>query len=325
MRKIAVLIPCYNEAPAIAKVVSEYKRALPEAVVYVYDNNSTDGSAKIAGAAGAIVREERRQGKGYVIRSMFRDIEADCYLITDGDDTYPADAAREMVNRILLGGCDMVIGDRLSATYFHENKRKFHGGGNVFVREIINRLFGGHIPDIMTGLRAFSPLFAKTFPNASSGFEIETEMTIHALDKKLRVDSVPVAYRNRPEGSHSKLNTYSDGLRVLYLVLRLVKSYKPLLFFSVIGLIFLLGALLLFIPVFLEYLKTGLVPKFPSLIAAVALGIAFLLSLTCGLILENIASSERRSFQWHANTIRLLLSHTEDDKKNDEKNLDFGA
>ena len=230
MRKIAILIPCYNESKTIAKVVKDYHRVLPDAEIYVYDNNSSDGTDQIAREAGAIVRYERRQGKGNVIRTMFREIEADCYLMIDGDDTYPAENAPEMVSLVLDQHVDMVIGDRLSSTYFTENKRPFHNSGNMLVRNLVNGLFHGNVTDIMTGYRAFSRTFVKTFPVLSKGFEIETEMTIHALDKNLSLASIPVGYRDRPQGSESKLNTVSDGCRVLKTIVRLFKDYKPLLF-----------------------------------------------------------------------------------------------
>ena len=229
-KTIAVLIPCYNESQTITKVVSAFRTALPEATVYVYDNNSTDGTDELARAAGAVVRYERRQGKGNVIRSMFRQIEADCYLMVDGDDTYPAEHARQMCDLVLEQQADMVIGDRLSATYFTENSRAFHNMGNRLVRKLINSLFGSHIHDIMTGYRAFSRLFVKSFPVLSKGFEIETEMTIHAVDKNFLIREIPVEYRDRPEGSVSKLNTYADGMKVLGTIFKLYKDYKPMAF-----------------------------------------------------------------------------------------------
>ena len=244
MDKIAVLIPCYNESATIAKVVQDYRAALPDAAIYVYDNNSTDGTDEIARAAGAVVRYERRQGKGNVIRTMFREIDAECYLMIDGDDTYPAEDARAMADGVLRDGYDMVIGDRLSSTYFTENKRPFHNSGNVLVRKLVNRFFGGHVTDIMTGYRAFSPLFVKSFPILSKGFEIETEMTIHALDKNFALTSIPVGYRDRPAGSESKLNTFSDGFKVLRTIARLYKDYRPLPFFSIIAGILMVAALL---------------------------------------------------------------------------------
>ena len=280
MEKIAVLIPCYNEAKTIEKVVSDYHRELPDASIYVYDNNSTDNTASIAQHKGAIVRHEYRQGKGNVIRSMFRDIDADCYLMIDGDDTYPAENAQEMCQLVLDGKADIVIGDRLSSTYFQENKRPFHNFGNEIVRKFINILWHPQkrIKDVMTGYRAFSPMFVKTFPILSQGFEIETEMTIHALDKNLLIASVPVRYRNRPAGSKSKLNTYTDGVRVLQTIFNMYRHYKPMHFFGSIALFFLLSAFVLFIPVFTEYIRTGLVSRFPTFIASGFFMITALLS-----------------------------------------------
>ena len=306
MDKIAVLIPCYNEAATIDKVVRDFRAALPEAVVYVYDNNSTDGTGDIARAAGAVVRRERRQGKGNVIRTMFRDIEARCYLMVDGDDTYPAEQARQLTDAVLLEGADMAVGDRLSSTYFTENKRPFHNSGNVLVRGLVNRFFRGHIVDIMTGYRAFSRLFVKSFPVLSKGFEIETEMSIHALDKNLRLVSVPVDYRDRPAGSQSKLNTYSDGAKVLMTIFRLVKDYKPLAFFSVVSLVLMAAAAVLFLPVFLEYLDTGLVERFPTLIVAGFLAVGGLLTFCCGLILDTVIKKERQNFELWLNLLRTL-------------------
>ena len=306
MDKIAVLIPCYNEAATIEKVVRDFRAALPEATVYVYDNNSTDGSGDLARAAGAVVRRERRQGKGNVIRTMFRDVEARCYLMVDGDDTYPAEQARQLTDAVLLEGADMAVGDRLSSTYFTQNKRPFHNSGNVLVRGLVNRFFHGHIVDIMTGYRAFSRLFVKSFPVLSKGFEIETEMSIHALDKNFRLVNVPVDYRDRPAGSHSKLNTYSDGARVLMTVFRLVKDYKPLAFFSAVSLLLILFAGVLFVPVFLEYLDTGLVERFPTLIVAGFLAVGGLLTLCCGLILDTVIKKERQDFELWLNLFRTL-------------------
>ena len=264
--KIAVLIPCYNESKTIEKVIKDYKKALPEADIYVYDNNSTDGSDEIAKKAGAIVRYEYRQGKGNVIRSMFRQIEADCYLMVDGDDTYPAENAKEMCNLILKKKADMVVGDRLSSTYFTENKRPFHNLGNRTVRFLINKLFKNRIKDIMTGYRAFSYEFVKTFPVLSKGFEIETEMTIHAVDKNFMIKEIPVTYRDRPEGSVSKLNTYSDGFKVLKLIATLFKEYKPFFFFNIVTIILLIISLIFIVPVFNEYFETGLLLRFQKLI-----------------------------------------------------------
>ncbi len=296
-KKIAVLIPCYNESKTIKKVVEDYKKALPDADIYVYDNNSKDDTDKIAKKAGAIVRYEYRQGKGNVIRSMFKDIDADCYLMIDGDDTYPADNAREMCDYILEGKADMVIGDRLSSTYFTENKRPFHNFGNRLVRGLINTLFKSNVNDIMTGYRAFSYEFVKTFPVLSKGFEIETEMTIHSLDKNLLLKEIPIEYRDRPAGSESKLNTYSDGFKVLKTIGRLFKEYKPSIFFGIISLIFFLVAICFGTPVFIEYFKTGLVPKFPTLIFSGFMLIISMLMLVCGIILEVVVKKHRQLFE----------------------------
>lgn len=295
--KIAVLIPCYNESKTIAKVVKDYKEVLPEADIYVYDNNSTDNTDKIAKKAGAIVKYEHRQGKGNVIRTMFKEIDADCYLMIDGDDTYPKENAREMVNYVLKDNVDMVIGDRLSSTYFEENKRPFHNFGNKLVRGLINTLFKSNIRDIMTGYRAFSYDFVKTFPVLSKGFEIETEMTIHALDKNFYLKEIPVEYRDRPAGSVSKLNTISDGFKVLKTIGRLFKEYKPSIFFGIIGIIFLLISLGFGIPVFVEYFKTHLVKRFPTLIFAGFMLMISVMSFTCGIMLEVIVKKHRQLFE----------------------------
>ena len=296
-KKIAVLIPCYNESKTIAKVVADYKSALPEADVSVYDNNSSDGTDEIARKDGAIVRYERRQGKGNVIRSMFRDIDADCYLMIDGDDTYPADNARQMCDYVLQGGVDMVIGDRLSSTYFEENKRLFHNFGNSLVRTLINRLFHSNVKDIMTGYRAFSRSFVKHFPVLSRGFEIETEMTIHALDKNFLLKELPIKYRDRPEGSLSKLNTYSDGFKVLMTIARLFRDYKPFVFFTSVFVICLLLALGMDIPVIAEYLDTGLVPRFPTLIVSGVIAMVGVMFFFCGIILEVITKKHKQLFE----------------------------
>ncbi len=304
--KIALLIPCYNESQTIAKVVADYHAALPEADIYVYDNNSSDGTDEIARKAGAIVRYEHRQGKGNVIRSMFRDIDADCYLMIDGDDTYPAENARDMVNQVLEQGVDMVIGDRLSSTYFTENKRPFHNTGNVLVRKLVNLFFKGNVTDIMTGYRAFSRSFVKSFPVLSKGFEIETEMTIHALDKNLSLSSIPVGYRDRPAGSQSKLNTFSDGLKVMKTIGILVKDYKPLPFFSFISVVLLLIGLLLLIPVMAEYHVSGLVPRFPTLIVSGFMVIAALQVFIAGIILDTQGKKSRQSFEIQMNILSSI-------------------
>lgn len=296
-KKIAVLIPCYNESKTIEKVIKDYKKALPEADIYVYDNNSNDDTDKIAKKAGAVVKYEYKQGKGNVIRSMFRDIDADCYLMIDGDDTYPSVNAREMCNLVLEGKADMVIGDRLSSTYFTENKRLFHNTGNKLVRWLINTLFKNNVRDIMTGYRAFSYDFVKTFPVLSKGFEIETEMTIHALDKNFLLKEVPVDYRDRPVGSVSKLNTYSDGFKVLKTIARLFKEYKPSVFFSIISLVFFIISLCFGVPVFMEYFETKLVLRFPTLIFSGFMLMISILMLICGIILEVVVKKHRQLFE----------------------------
>ena len=304
--KIAVLIPCYNESKTIAKVVKDYKEALPEADIYVYDNNSTDNTDEIAKKAGAIERHESKQGKGNVIRTMFREIDADCYLMIDGDDTYPSENARQMCNYVLENGVDMVIGDRLSSTYFEENKRPFHNLGNRMVRGLINKIFKSNIRDIMTGYRAFSYNFVKTFPILSKGFEIETEMTIHAIDKNFTLKEIPVQYRDRPEGSVSKLNTYKDGARVIKTIAILFEEYKPALFFNTIAACIFIISLILAIPVFIEYFKTGLVPRFPTLIVAgIMLVISLLLSVS-GIILQVIVKKHKQLFEIMLNQAAIL-------------------
>lgn len=297
MDKIAVLIPCFNEAQTISKVVAEFKKVLPEAVVYVYDNNSTDNTTELAKAAGAVVRREYRQGKGNVIRRMFRDINAECYIMADGDDTYPADFAREMADRVLLKHVDMVVGDRLSSTYFEENKRPFHNFGNTIVRNLINSLFKCEIKDIMTGYRAFSYLFVKTFPVLSKGFEIETEMSIHAVDKNLAVENVVISYRDRPDGSESKLNTYSDGIKVLRTIFRLFKNYKPMQFFSGLALLLAAISMVFFVPVFIAFLHTGMVDRMPTLIVSGFTMLAAIQSFFAGLILSTINQKNRQDFE----------------------------
>lgn len=294
---IAVLIPCYNESQTIEKVIADFKSALPEATIYVYDNNSSDNTAELAARAGAVVRFEHQQGKGNVIRSMFRDIDAACYLMIDGDDTYPAEHAREMVAPILAHRAQMVVGDRLSSTYFEENKRPFHNVGNRTVRALINVLFKNNVRDIMTGYRAFSYEFVKSFPVLSQGFEIETEMTIFALDKNLAIENVVIEYRDRPEGSESKLNTVSDGLKVLRTIGRLFKNYKPLLFFSLVSLLLLLFAVILFVPIWIDFNQTGTVERFPTLIVAGFIGLTGIILFIAGLILDVITQNERQRFE----------------------------
>ena len=306
MDKIAVLIPCYNESRTIEKVVTDFKRVLPEATIYVYDNNSTDGTDELARGAGATVRYEYRQGKGNVLRRMFRDIDAECYIITDGDDTYPAESAREMADQVLERRVDMVVGDRLSSTYFTENKRPFHNFGNSLVRKSINTLFKNDIKDIMTGYRAFSYEFVKTFPVLSKGFEIETEMSIHAIDKNMFVENVVITYRDRPEGSVSKLDTYSDGFKVLRTIARLFRDYKPFAFFGWLGLICFAIATAFFAPVLSGYLATGMVPKFPTLIACSGLYVITFLLWNSGVILEVITKKHRQLFELYLNQLSIL-------------------
>ena len=308
MDKIAVLIPCYNESKSIEKVVGDFRRVLPEAVIYVYDNNSTDNTAALAEKAGAIVRHEYMQGKGNVIRRMFREIDAEAYIMVDGDDTYPAEAAREMADMVLERKTDMVVGDRLSSTYFTENKRPFHNLGNSIVRASINKLFKSDIKDIMTGYRAFSYNFVKTFPMLSQGFEIETEMTIHAVDKNMSTENLIIEYRDRPDGSVSKLNTYSDGFKVLKTIAKLYKNYKPLRFFSTVSAVLLILAAIFFAPVFADYLKTGLVPRIPTLIVCGFAVVAAMQSYFTGLILSTIARKSKYDFE-------INLIRAEDDFK----------
>lgn len=303
MDKIAVLIPCYNEEKTIEKVVSDVRAALPEAAVYVYDNNSTDRTAELARSAGALIRQEYAQGKGNVIRRMFREIDAQCYLMVDGDDTYPLECAREMVDRVLERHADMVVGDRLSSTYFTENKRPFHNFGNSLMRTCINSLFRADIKDIMTGYRAFSYEFVKTFPVFSKGFEIETEMTIHAVNYNMQVENVVVEYRDRPEGSVSKLNTFRDGMRVIRKMMQLYKNYKPLKCFGMIALLFVAAAVILFAPIFLEFLETGLVPRFPTLIVCGFLVMAAIQAFFSGMVLDVQVAKDRRDFEYRLNKI----------------------
>lgn len=297
MDKIAVLVPCYNEGKTIEKVVTDFQRVLPEAVIYVYDNNSTDGTAEIAAKAGAVVRHEYYQGKGNVIRRMFQEVDAECYLMVDGDDTYPAESAREMADKVLERNVDMVVGDRLSSTYFEENKRPFHNFGNSIVRWGINTFFKNDIKDIMTGYRAFSYRFVKTFPVLSKGFEIETEMSIHAIDKNMFVENVVIDYRDRPEGSVSKLNTYSDGIKVIGTIVRLFQTYRPLAFFGTVAAILMVLAIGFFIPVWITYADTGMVPNFPTLIVCGFVALASIQSFFAGLILQTMYRKNRQDFE----------------------------
>lgn len=297
MARVAVLVPCYNESLTIAKVVGDFKRQLPQADIYVYDNNSTDGTAEIARNAGAIVRAEPRQGKGNVVRTMFREIEADCYIMVDGDDTYPAENAAEMARLVLEERYDMVIGDRLSSTYFTENKRPFHNGGNVLVRGAINYLFKSNVKDILTGYRAFSRTFVKCCPVLSPGFAVETEITIHALDKNAKVVSIPVNYTDRPEGSESKLSTISDGVRVIRKLVGLFQEYRPLAFYGAIALLFLLVGVVFLVPVLVEFARTGLVPKFPSFIASGIFAVLSIITVTTGIQADGQAKKHRQLFE----------------------------
>lgn len=305
---VAVLLPCYNEEVTIGKVVRDFKASLPDATIYVYDNNSTDRTAEIAEAEGAIVRREPRQGKGNVIRAMFEDIDADVYVMADGDDTYPADAAPAMVAKV-LEGYDMVIGDRLSSTYFQENKRPFHNFGNRLVRGSINGLFNAHVTDIMTGYRAFNFTFVKTYPVLSRGFEVETEMTIHSLNNNLRLFEMPIQYRDRPEGSVSKLDTVGDGIKVMSTIFRMIREYKPLPFFGGLGLIIGIVGIVLCGTVTFEFAKTGVVTHFPTLIGAVMLVIAGLLLIIAGIILDVMAKNDRKTFVIDTNKIAYNKRH----------------
>lgn len=312
MDKIAVLIPCYNEEQTIQAVIDDFKAELPEGTNYVYDNNSTDNTYAIAKAAGVKVKKESRQGKGNVVRTMFREIDALCYLLVDGDDTYPAKDACKMCREVLENGADMVTGDRLSSTYFSENKRPFHNSGNVMVRRLINSFFNGNIKDILTGYRALSPLFAKSMPVLSKGFEIETEMNIHALDKNFVIKTVEVDYRDRPAGSESKLNTVSDGVRVIKTIVQLFKYYRPLLFLSTLAALLAVGAIGLGAPVFIDYFRTGFVERVPTLITAGFLMLAALLNLSCGFILDTENKKARQNFELQLNVLHQLLTKKEE-------------
>lgn len=303
-KKIAVLIPCYNEEITISKVVNDFKKRLPNALIYVYDNNSTDNSVKLAKEAGAIVRYEIRQGKGNVVRTMFREINADCYLMVDADDTYSSKDAKKMCDLILNDNYDMVIGDRLSSTYFTENKRLFHNFGNRIVRFLINKLFRANVNDIMSGYRAFSYNFVKSYPVLSKKFEIETEMTIHAIDKNFKIKTIPILYKDRVSGSVSKLNTYKDGIMVINTISELVKEYRPRLFFNFCSLVFLIIAIILGLPVFIEYFNTGLVPRFPSLIVSMISLVLSLLLFITGIILEVLSKKYNQLYELYLNSVR---------------------
>lgn len=309
MDRIAVIIPCYNEERTVKKVVEDFKAALPDAVIYVYDNNSTDDTVRLAKEAGAVVRHEYRQGKGNVIRRMFREVDAEVYIMVDGDDTYPAEDANKMVEAVLERGADMVVGDRLSSTYFKENKRPFHNFGNSIVRWSINNLFKTDIKDIMTGYRAFSYEFVKTYSVMSKGFEIETEMSIHAVDRNMQVENVIIEYRDRPEGSESKLNTYSDGMKVIMTILRLYKNYRPFGFFNAISVLMALVSIAFFIPVLTEYMKTGLVDRIPTLIVCGFVMLMAILFFAVGVMLSTLRNQDKRDFE-----MRLVWAN--DMKKN---------
>ncbi len=306
MDKIAVLIPCYNEAATIKKVVTDFRNSLPEAVIYVYDNNSTDDTAKLAEEAGAVLRHEYQQGKGNVIRRMFREIDAEVYIMVDGDDTYPADVAPELVAPILEKQADMVVGDRLSSTYFTENKRRFHNFGNDLVRKCVNQIFHSSIQDVMTGYRAFSYQFVKTYPVTSKGFEIETEMSIHAVERNMQMENVVITYRDRQDGSESKLNTCSDGFKVLMTILSLYKNYKPFQFFGSISLLLAFVSIGFFVPVLWDYLKVGLVAKFPTLFMCGFVFLMAMLLFSVGLILQTLRQRDRQDFEFKMNIIENM-------------------
>ena len=311
--KTAVLIPCYNEAKTIGRVVADFKEKMPHADIYVYDNNSTDNTAELAEQTGAIVRYEHKQGKGNVVRTMFREVDADCYVMVDGNDTYPADFGPRLEQLVLSGKADMAVGDRLSSTYFTENKRPFHNFGNVLVRRMINFLFRAKLNDIMTGARAFSKDFVKSFPVISKGFEIETEMTIFALDNNFAIKEVPIAYQDRPQGSESKLNTYSDGLKVLKTIVNLFKDTKPLAFFSILSLILLLISFGFFLPILIQFVQTGIVDKFPTLIVISALTVIALLNFFCGVILSVLKKQHRQNFERQLTVLHELARLKQED------------
>lgn len=313
MTDLAILIPCFNESQTIEKVIRDCQQSMPDAEIYVYDNNSTDNTAELARAAGAIVRYEHQQGKGNVIRRMFREIDAKCYLMLDGDDTYPPEYGPEMADLVLHHGADMVVGDRISSTYYEENTRPFHNFGNALVKACINTLFHNNIQDIMTGYRAFSYRFVKAFPVLSRGFEIETEMSIYAVDKNLQIENVVVQYRNRPEGSESKLNTYSDGAKVLLTIFRLFRSYQPLAFFSILSLFLIVIAAVMFIPVLITYIQTGLVPNFPTLIVSGFVALAAIQSFFGGLILDTIVQKDRQGFEFKLHQVEEELHRKTED------------
>lgn len=312
MSEIAILIPCYNESQTIEKVVRDYKEALPEATIYVYDNNSDDGTDEIARSAGAVVRYEYKQGKGNVIRRMFQEIEADCYIMVDGDDTYPADNAREMAEAVLKHKADMVIGDRLSSTYFTENKRRFHNFGNTIVKKGINILFHSDVTDIMTGYRAFSYRFVKTFPVLSEGFEIETEMTIHAIDKNMQIENVIIQYRDRPEGSESKLDTISDGNKVIRTIIKFFRIYRPMQFFASLSSVMAIVSMGFFIPIFMNFLRTHQVPNIPTLVVCGFVMLAAIQAFFAGMILNAMRQRERMDFELKLHQVKKRITDEED-------------
>ena len=296
--KIAVLIPCYNEELTIEKVIKDFRKELPNADIYVYNNNSKDKTKEIAIANGAIVVDEYKQGKGNVVRSQFRDIDADIYVMVDGDDTYPAEFVHELIKPIKNHEADMTIGDRLSnGTYQKENKRHFHEFGNNLVRKSINVLFNTKLKDIMTGYRVFNKVFVKNMPVMSPKFEIETEMSLHALDKKFIIEEIPIVYRDRPEGSVSKLNTVSDGMKVIKTIIKMFKDFKPRQFFWVIALIFVIIGLIVGIPVIVEFAKTGYITKVPSAILATGIMTIALIIGQCGVILDTVVKQNRENYE----------------------------
>ncbi|AGK97868.1 glycosyltransferase family 2 protein [Clostridium pasteurianum] len=311
--KIAVLIPCYNEELTISKVIGDFKKKLPNSDIYVYDNNSKDRTSEIARQSGAIIIKEPRQGKGNVVRSMFRDIDADYYVMVDGDDTYPAEFAKELLKPIIDGEADMTIGDRLSnGTYMSENKRAFHNFGNNLVKGLIGKLFKNDINDIMTGYRAFNKFFVKTMPVLSEGFEIETEMSIHALDKKFLLKEIPIDYRDRPEGSTSKLNTYKDGIKVLRTIVSLFKDYKPFPFFCVLSFISFIIGLLVGIPVILEFIDTSFITKLPSAVLALGFVLVSIVLLTNGIILDTLVKQHKQNYELFLNEFKIKNKAVDD-------------
>lgn len=306
-KKVAVLLPCYNEEVTIKKVINDFKKELPKADIYVYNNNSKDKSYEIAKKEGAIVINEFKQGKGHVVRSMFRDIEADIYVMVDSDDTYPADAVHKLIKIVEQNKADMVIGDRLSnGTYEKENKRNFHGFGNALVKNTVNFIFKTKLNDIMTGYRVFNRDFVKNIPVLSPGFEIETEMTFHALDRNYKIVEVPIEYRDRPKGSSSKLNTFSDGIKVLCTIFKMFKNYRPLSFFTIISFIFFILGLVLGVPICVEFFKTGIVERFPTAILATGIVLCGMLSLSIGIILDTIVRQHKENLELIRNMNRVI-------------------